>query len=424
MTTDNSILIVGAGISGLCLGQALLRSQIPFHIYERDAIFNQRAQGYRVRITSVGIAALTACLPPELLSRVKACCAPITKALEDTWNLDGVSGEEIVGPKLGPRGWQTWKRTESGAKSMDLGGQAPQMSEYVEQLNADRTVLRGLLMRGLETYVTFGKEFEGFDTTAGGVKVRFGDGSAVEGALLVGADGAGSRIRKQLVPEFEIVDTEGRFLYGKTLITPELEERMDDRALEGMTVIQDRTRDLILTLFLEPMRFRDNEFRSELPEDYVYWLLAAHKDRYDMDDARLLHLPGEKPANLTQELTCGWHSSFQALFDLQNAAQTSMIRIVSARPDIPAWDSTKNVTLIGDAAHVMPPSAGVGATTALRDAATLSQAFAEEGSQVKKVQKYEGLMRAYAREVLVRSASGGKHMFDMRPFEELKPVPV
>ena len=72
----------------------------------------------------------------------------------------------------------------------------------------------------------------------------------------------------------------------------------------------------------------------------------------------------------------------------------------------------------------MSPSAGVGATTALRDAATLSQVLAEEGSQVEKVGKYEGLMRAYARDTLIRSSMGGKHMFGMRLFEELKPVPV
>lgn len=47
--------------------------------------------------------------------------------------------------------------------------------------------------------------------------------------------------------------------------------------------------------------------------------------------------------------------------------------------------------------------------------------LAEEGSQVEKVWKYEGLMMAYARDTLMRSSMGGKLIFDMRPFEELKP---
>ena len=50
-----------------------------------------------------------------------------------------------------------------------MGPGGPQ-DEDMEPLNADRTVLRGVLMRGLEGYVEFGKEFEGFETTAAGVR--------------------------------------------------------------------------------------------------------------------------------------------------------------------------------------------------------------------------------------------------------------
>jgi len=44
----------------------------------------------------------------------------------------------------------------------------------------------------------------------------------------------------------------------------------------------------------------------------------------------------------------------------------------------------------------MSPSAGVGATTALRDAATLSQVLAESGNLTEKIKKYEGMMTIYA----------------------------
>lgn len=106
-----------------------------------------------------------------------------------------------------------------------------------------------------------------------------------------------------------------------------------------------------LTLLLKPVRFRESEVRNELPEDYIYWILVARKDKIEMDDVEFLRLE-EESAALIRKLTSSWCSSFHALFDLQNVAQTSVIRIVSARPDLPTWDSTKNITLIGDAAHV------------------------------------------------------------------------
>ena len=102
-----------------------------------------------------------------------------------------------------------------------------------------------------------------------------------------------------------------------------------------------------------------------------------------------------------------------------------MIRIISTRLDLPKWDSSRHVTLIGDAAHVMSPTAGAaGATTAIRDAATLSRALSGQRSLVENVTEYEIEMRTYAKDVVMRSAVGGNYLFGMRPFEELQPVLV
>jgi 2-polyprenyl-6-methoxyphenol hydroxylase-like FAD-dependent oxidoreductase len=80
------------------------------------------------------------------------------------------------------------------------------------------------------------------------------------------------------------------------------------------------------------------------------------------------------------------------------------------------------VTLIGDAIHVMSPTAAVGATTALQDAAALLGAISDGGVNAKSVSKYEASMRVYAEEAISRSAVGGKWLFGMRPFDELKTV--
>ncbi len=293
-----------------------------------------------------------------------------------------------------------------------------------EPLNADRMVLRSVLMRGLEEYVEFGKEFSAYEISSSGVTVRFHDGSEAHGSLLVGADGAGSKVRKQFVPQLRLVDTEGRFFYGKSALTPALEETFNERCLKGMAIVQDRTGDVPNTLLLEPVRFKDNEFRKDLPNDYIYWVLLTRKGVHGLDDKQLLGLSNAEAAELTKRLTSHWHPSFRPLFDHQDAANTSVLRIISAHPDIPVWETSARVTLIGDAAHVMAPTAGVGATCALRDAKTLVEGLRVGGVSGESIGKYEGVMRGSAREAIQRSAVGGKVMFGMRGFEGLENVGV
>ena len=339
-------------------------------------------------------------------------------------SLDAVSGEVRAASRFGrPTGGKLGTMESQLAPHMPMWRHIDVEIDK-EPLNADRTVLRSVLMRGLEEYVEFGKDFVGFETTAEGVTLRFADDSEMEGSLLVGADGARSRVRKQLLPELEIVDTEGRFIYGRTTITPQFLENFDKKPLDGMTAVHDKTLELSMTLLLEPVRFKDNEFRKDLPDDYIYWVLLARQDRFEIDGEKLLRLSSDEAVALSRKCTSNWHSSLQALFELQDVAKTSMIRIISVRPDIPKWDSSRHVTLIGDAAHVMSPTAGAGATTAIRDAATLSEVLSGQWSLTDNVAKYESRMRTYAQEVVMRSAVGGKYLFGMRPFEELQVVPM
>ncbi len=423
MAIHDPILILGAGISGLALAQGLHKSNIPFRIYERDTHFNLRAQGYRVRIVGSGIEALQSVLTPTLYSRLEASCAINAHGGVGTnTRLDALSAEQIENffGKAGPP-------SMGGHSGIGRGGPGMQKPEgSPEPLNADRMVLRSVLMRGLEEHVEFGKEFSAYEITPSGITIRFSDGSSAHGSLLVGADGASSRVRKQFVPQLRLVDTEGRFIYGKSTLTPELESQFNQNCLRGMTVVQDRTADdgVPTTLLLEPVRFKDNEFRAALPKDYVYWVLLARKGVRGISDADLLHLSNADAAALAKKLTAHWHPSFHALFAHQDAPQTSLLRIISAHPDIPVWAPSDRVTLVGDAAHVMSPTAGIGATTALRDAAVLAEVLREEGVSEGGVGRYEGFMRGNAKEGIERSALGGKHMFGMRPFGELAEVVV
>ena len=58
------------------------------------------------------------------------------------------------------------------------------------------------------------------------------------------------------------------------------------------------------------------------------------------------------------------------------------------------WKPKPNVTLIGDAAHVMPPYAGEGVNMAMLDALVLSKLLLSEKSFSKAIATYEAEMFA------------------------------
>jgi hypothetical protein len=65
-----------------------------------------------------------------------------------------------------------------------------------------------MLLEGLDGVVHFGKEFVRYEQAQGGrVKAFFANGSSAIGDVLVGADGTGSKVRKQYLPQAQIVHT-------------------------------------------------------------------------------------------------------------------------------------------------------------------------------------------------------------------------
>ena len=61
-------------------------------------------------------------------------------------------------------------------------------------------------------------------------------------------------------------------------------------------------------------------------------------------------------------------------------------------PSDQRWEPKPNVTLIGDAAHVMPPYAGEGVNMAMLDALVLSKLLLSERSSSEAIAKYETQM--------------------------------
>jgi monoamine oxidase len=68
MRSQPSVIIMGGGLSGLCLAQALVRNGFETKAFERDSGPGVRCQGYRLTIDAIGSEALRSCLPPSTVS--------------------------------------------------------------------------------------------------------------------------------------------------------------------------------------------------------------------------------------------------------------------------------------------------------------------------------------------------------------------
>ncbi|GAB7355307.1 hypothetical protein MBLNU459_g5841t1 [Dothideomycetes sp. NU459] len=400
--SPHRVLIIGAGVGGLALAQGLRKSPIPFHIFERDPSADYRPQGYRLKINGDGAEALKSILSAQDFERFTRTCA---ESFPGETNINALDGGIIA--------------SRAGA------GSRPGPVPYI----ADRTVLRDILMSGLQNDISFGKQLTSYQVLDDKLVAHFGDGTSEEGALIVGADGVRSSVRKQYQPDHKPVDTNGTCIYGKTPMSKELLDEFPARGMKWMTLIIDKTPmtqtldidETPLTLLMEPVRFVRNKLHGGLPADYVYWVLISRSDIFAAARKELEDVGGDQSAaRLSLHMTREWEPSIRSLFRLQDTRQASTLSIASAKPEILDWAPSNRVTLVGDAVHVMSPCGGVGAVTALLDAASLSKALVDKGLTAVAVGAYESQMRGYAQKSIERSYMGGKKMFGQPWFDDCK----
>ncbi|KAJ5658381.1 uncharacterized protein N7484_002030 [Penicillium longicatenatum] len=397
------VLIIGAGLGGICLAQALRKNNIPFKLFEQDEHHNLRTQGYRLRITEHGANALRDSLTPDLFTLFQESCAT-TAGFGVHVKPDGTSIP--FGPNSPP-------------------GPPPGMTSD-EAYTVDRSTFREALLTGIEEHTFFGKSFEYYELTDNGITAYFGDGSVVKGSLLVGADGVNSRVRKQYLPKYPAIDTGMRIVFGKTPITSEFLDSVPESYQVGLSLASDPGDKSQPALLWEAIRFPCTVEKIKLPSPYMYWVLVFHRSRLPFSDEKGWRLKSDEAADLARELTKSWIPSVRSVVDMQDENQSSMRSLLSAEIEIGPWVSSARVTLLGDAIHVMPPTGAMGANTALRDAADLARRIADAGGAEKVdegvIGEYEDGLRAFAKMAIDKSWKGGMKSFGLRPVEECEKI--
>lgn len=131
--------------------------------------------------------------------------------------------------------------------------------------NADRAVLREVLLAGLEDHIVFGKESNRYEITDPGVDACIADGMVFSRSLIVGADGARSAVRRQCFPHFRLLDTKDRMLYGKTPLTPSSTSQILAEAMERLSFIKDQIGTFTLIKALRFLSKGESTDQRELP---------------------------------------------------------------------------------------------------------------------------------------------------------------
>ncbi|GAB9464974.1 Cercosporin toxin biosynthesis protein [Globisporangium polare] len=400
------VIIIGAGIGGLCLAQGLKKNGIPFTVFERDPTPNYRTQGYRLRINSSGYEALKANLSPEnfeVFLRSTGHFQPGFKYLD----------------------------AQTGLPAAENAAFSHKASKIDNVFSADRAMLRSLLLTDLNDYeIQYGHAFKRYVMLPNGrVEVTFENGRTIEGNVLVGADGTTSRVRRQYIPRSAtLLDTDSGAIYGKTPITPEIEAFF---ATESTTMITSKNP--MMSLVMEPRcttQVNLKEFASVSAtgapdlQNYICWVLIARAQHFHTNDTMtvqdLFSMSPNEVAQLSCEMTRHWAPQVRQIIEHQAPEWCSFLRISTTSPNIKIWQPSA-VTLMGDAVHTMAP-AGIGCNTALQDARILVKNFKEHGVCVDAIASYERRMREYGREGINVSVEAGKKMYDLPPVEQMRAV--
>nr|WP_145488775.1 MULTISPECIES: FAD-dependent monooxygenase [Streptomyces] len=343
-----TIAIVGAGLGGLALARVLHVHGMDSVVYEREPSRGARGQGGMLDIHS-GQRALR---EAGLLDRFHAIAR----------------GEGQDMRLLEPDGTLLLQE--------DTPDDAP-----LDRPEVDRADLRDLLLDSLPDHtVRWGHAF----TSAGNGRLDLADGGSATYDLLVGADGANSRVRALL--------TDARPAHiGQNVVEVGIPDI--DRTHPGLAAMVGRGNYWVLGDGISLAAQRNGDGRVRIG-------ISFHNTAEDWFATS--GIPFDDPAATRARLTgllSGWDARFTALI----AACDDVIvpRSITALPVGLTWPSAPDVTLLGDAAHLMPP-VGQGANMALLDGALLGLALAAHPDD------FPAAVAEYEREMFERTGAAAR----------------
>ncbi|MEU0932900.1 FAD-dependent monooxygenase [Embleya sp. NPDC005971] len=335
--------IIGAGPGGLTCARILQRHGIAVTVYDRDPGPDTRNQGGTL----------------DLHADNGQIALREAGLLDEFFRLARPEGQEMR--RLDPTGRTTFRHVPA--------------ADELFKPEIDRGQLRDLLLESLEPgTVRWGHTLDTIGGPADGPRqLHFADGTTVESDLVVGADGAFSRVRpavSRAVPAYTGVSFLEAWFDDVDHRHPEIAALVGP----GGAAAADGERGLFA------QRNSGNHIRVHLiRRGPVDWITDNGLGTDDTGGIRALLL----------DEFAHWSPRMRRMITDNDGRYVD--RPLFALPVPHAWEHSPTVTLLGDAAHLMPPL-GVGVNLAMLDATELALALARAATVGDAVRGYEKTM--------------------------------
>lgn len=328
LLNNKKVAIIGGGPGGLTLARLLQQKGINVKVYERDENKNVRQQGSTLDLhKDTGLKAL---LEAGLMEEFKKYYRPGADKMKITdRNMTVVYNDDDEKPEE------------------DFG------NEHFRP-EIDRGPLRDLLIASLkEENVVWNSKFTEMKPLNKGWEISFENGTSVYADFVIASDGANSRVRKYITaiqPLFSGVTAIEINVYNAGKNAPKLWKLVNDGKVfaldQGKTILFSAKGDATLSVLIG-LKTEEN------------WIKNSGIDFKNK----------ESVSKWFKEEFSNWNSEWQELFTSNEIA--IIPRPMYHFPLDQYWKPLSNLTIIGDAAHRMPPYAGEGANQALADALEL-----------------------------------------------------